>query len=91
MRKNSSADLWGSRTRSDITAIESAPASITEKQFWRVIPPIAIKGLRVSSRARRTPAGTWHSSKQWVDAYKASRYKSLKEPRPLRRQVGAGA
>src|SRR5258708_4681432 len=36
-------------------------------------------------RARRTSAGTWQSSKQWVDAYKASRYKALKEPRPRRK------
>lgn len=35
-------------------------------------------------RAQRTPAGTWQSSKQWVDAYRKSRYKSLKEPRPNR-------
>src|SRR5258708_22604103 len=42
-------------------------------------------------RARRTSAGTWQSSKQWVDAYKASRYKSLKQPRLPRRVVGAGA
>src|SRR5579872_7071405 len=54
--KNSSADLRGSRTRSDITATESAPASITDRQFARVMPPIATSGLRVSSRARRTPA-----------------------------------
>ena len=47
MRKNSSADLRGSRNRSDITATESAPASITEAAFARVIPPIATSGLRV--------------------------------------------
>ena len=34
MRKNSSADLRGSRTKSDMTATESAPASITERH-WR--------------------------------------------------------
>src|SRR5580658_1430925 len=56
MRKNSSADLRGSRNRSDITATESAPASITEAAFARVIPPIATRGLRVSARARRTPS-----------------------------------
>src|SRR5580692_545241 len=48
MRKNSSADLRGSRNRSDITATESAPASITEAAFARVIPPIATRGLRVN-------------------------------------------
>ena len=48
IRKNSSADLPGSRTRSDITATESAPASITDWQFARVIPPIATSGFRVS-------------------------------------------
>jgi Fic/DOC family len=42
-------------------------------------------------RAVRTPAGTWQSSKQWVSAYKASRYKALKEPRPRRSRYGAGA
>ena len=30
MRKNSSADLRGSRNKSDITATESAPASMTD-------------------------------------------------------------
>jgi hypothetical protein len=35
-------------------------------------------------RAQTTPNGTWQSSKQWVNAYKASRYKSLKAPRPKR-------
>jgi len=38
-------------------------------------------------RAQRTPAGTWQSSKQWVTAYKASRYKALKEPRPQLRRT----
>ena len=42
-------------------------------------------------RAQRTPSGTWQSSKQWVDAYKKSRYKSLKESRPRRNPVGAGS
>jgi len=36
MRKNSSADFPGSVARSDITATESAPASITEAAFARV-------------------------------------------------------
>src|SRR6266496_5887974 len=56
MRKNSSADLHGSRNRSDITATESAPASRTDAAFARVIPPIATRGLRVNCRARRTPS-----------------------------------
>ena len=56
MRKNSSADLRGSRNRSDITATESAPAAMTEAAFVRVIPPIATSGLRVKARARRTPS-----------------------------------
>jgi hypothetical protein len=42
-------------------------------------------------RAQRTPSGTWQSSKQWVDAYKTSRYKALKEPRPRRRHSGPGS
>src|SRR5436305_8379771 len=56
IRKNSSADLHGPSNRSDITATESAPASITERQFARVIPPIATNGLRVKARAARTPS-----------------------------------
>src|SRR5712692_4368356 len=55
-RKNSSADLRGSRNRSDITATESAPASMTDAAFPRVIPPIATSGLRVNWRAQRTPS-----------------------------------
>src|ERR1700722_19971848 len=51
--KNSSADLRGSRNRSDITATESAPASMTEAAFARVMPPIATRGFRVKARARR--------------------------------------
>jgi Fic/DOC family len=42
-------------------------------------------------RAVRTPAGTWQSSKQWVTAYKSSRYKALRQPRPRRRPSGAGS
>ncbi len=45
MRKNASADLPGSGNKSDITATESAPASITERQLSRVIPPIATRGF----------------------------------------------
>ena len=63
--KNSSADLRGSRNKSDITATESAPASITDRALARVIPPIATSGLRVNCRARRTPSkpttGSGHS------------------------------
>jgi hypothetical protein len=33
-------------------------------------------------RAVRTPAGTWRSSKQWVDAYRTSRHDSLRKERP---------
>ena len=32
-------------------------------------------------RAIRTPAGTWQSTRQWVEAYKSSRYDTLREPR----------
>ncbi len=32
-------------------------------------------------RAIRTPTGTWRSSKQWVDAYRQSRYASLRVTR----------
>jgi Fic family protein len=43
-------------------------------------------------RAVRTPAGTWQSSKQWVTAYRASRYSALRQPRPPRvPQARAGA
>ena len=56
IRKNSSADLRGSRIKSDITATASAPASMTDRQFPRVIPPMATSGLRVNARARRTPS-----------------------------------
>ena len=45
IRKNSSADLRGSRIKSDITATESAPASMTDRQLSRVIPPMATNGL----------------------------------------------
>ena len=58
MRKNSSADFRGSRSKSDMTATESAPASITETALTRVIPPIATSGLRVRARARRDLLGT---------------------------------
>jgi hypothetical protein len=56
MRKNSSADLRGSRNKSDITATESAPASMTDRQLARVMPPIATSGLPVNARAWRTPS-----------------------------------
>ena len=32
-------------------------------------------------RAVKTRAGTWQSNRQWVDAYRTSRYASLREPR----------
>jgi len=35
-------------------------------------------------RAVRTDAGTWQSSRQWVTAYKVSRYEGLREPRTTR-------
>src|SRR5580698_3375275 len=54
--KNSSADLRGSRNKSDITATESAPASMIDRALERVMPPIATRGLLVSSLARRTPS-----------------------------------
>src|SRR4030088_2928634 len=56
IRKNSSADFRGSFTKSEITATESAPASMTDWQVARVIPPIATNGLRVRERAWRTPS-----------------------------------
>ena len=37
-------------------------------------------------RAVRTPAGTWRSSRQWVDAYRGSRHEGLRRPRPERRR-----
>jgi Fic family protein len=42
-------------------------------------------------RAIRTPAGTWQSSRQWVNAYRASRYGRLREPRPARRTASTSA
>src|SRR5580658_6107183 len=54
--KNSSADLRGSRNKSDITATESAPASITDRALARVMPPMATSGLHVNSLARRRPS-----------------------------------
>src|SRR5262249_58726703 len=55
-RRNSSADFAGPRNKSDITATQSAPASITDLQFPRLIPPIATSSLDVDRRAWRTPA-----------------------------------
>jgi hypothetical protein len=56
MRKKSSADFLGSRIKSDITATESAPASITDRQLARLMPPIATSGFRVKDLAWRTPS-----------------------------------
>ena len=41
--------------------------------------------LRGRLRAVKSRAGTWQSSRQWVDAYRASRHESLRRPRPERR------
>src|ERR1039458_5629592 len=48
--------LSPSASSPEITATESAPASIALRAFTRVIPPIATSGLVVSARARRTPS-----------------------------------
>jgi hypothetical protein len=45
-----------SAKRPEMTATESAPASITAEQFSSVIPPMATNGLLVSTRAHRTPS-----------------------------------
>lgn len=37
-------------------------------------------------RAYKTRAGTWQSSRQWVDVYRANRFETLRQPRPERRQ-----
>jgi hypothetical protein len=37
--------------------------------------------LRGRLRAVRTATGSWRSSKQWVDAYRADRYSGLRAPR----------
>jgi hypothetical protein len=42
--------------------------------------------LRGRLRAVKTRAGTWQSSRQWVDAYKTSRHATLRQPRPERRR-----
>ena len=42
--------------------------------------------LRGRLRAVKSRAGTWQSSRQWVDAYRASRHDSLRRPRPERRR-----
>ncbi len=41
-------------SRSEITATESAPASITDATFARVTPPMATSGFLVAQRGRRT-------------------------------------
>jgi Fic family protein len=40
-------------------------------------------------RAIRTPAGTWQSTRLWVEAYKKSRYDTLREPRASYRVAAA--
>jgi Fic family protein len=42
--------------------------------------------LRGRLRALKTRAGTWQSSRQWVDLYRESRHAGLRQPRPERRQ-----
>src|ERR1700677_3268447 len=54
--KNSPTRWLGSASRAEMTATESAPASLTAEQFIRVIPPIATSGLAVKARAARTPS-----------------------------------
>ena len=49
-------DALARRSRPEITATESAPASITLRALARVMPPMATSGLVVSARARRTPS-----------------------------------
>ena len=49
-------------------------------------PDLSLVALRQAAergrlRAMRTPTGTWRSSKQWVDAYRASRHASLRTNR----------
>src|SRR5581483_5120628 len=51
--KNCSTLFRGKVCSSLITATESAPASITERQLAHVIPPMATIGFRVASRAAR--------------------------------------
>ena len=45
--------------------------------------------LRGRLRAVKTRAGTWQSSRQWVEAYRESRHASLRQPRPERRRPHA--
>ena len=49
-------------------------------------PDLSVIALRNAAqrgrlRAVRPPAGTWRSSKQWVDAYREDRYGPLRKPR----------
>jgi Fic family protein len=49
-------------------------------------PDLSLVALRNAAergrlRAVRTPAGTWRSSRQWVDAYRQTRYSALRERR----------
>jgi Fic family protein len=43
--------------------------------------------VRGRLRAFKTRAGTWQSTRQWVDTYRASRHESLRQPRPERRRL----
>jgi hypothetical protein len=50
-------------------------------------PDLSVIALRNAAqrgrlRAVRTTAGTWRSSKQWVDAYRTTRYSGLRTSRP---------
>jgi hypothetical protein len=50
-------------------------------------PDLAVGSLRKAAlrgrlRAVRTTTGSWRSSKQWVDAYRANRYAGLRASRP---------
>jgi hypothetical protein len=50
-------------------------------------PDLAVGSLRKAAlrgrlRAVRTTTGSWRSSKQWVDAYRANRYAGLRVSRP---------
>jgi hypothetical protein len=63
-----------------ILSAVAAPAKLVplEALATKILSVIALRNAAECGRlrVRRTPAGTWQSSKQWVDAYKASRYKA---------------
>ena len=60
-------------------------------------PEMGLKALQEAARrgrlrAFKTRAGTWQSSRQWVDAYRDSRHEALRQPRPeCRRRVDPDA